>query len=186
MALTGRVSPFGHPRIKACSQLPVAFRSVPRPSSPLDAKASTKRPSLLEIRTPKQPAGRTLQAGKGAPRRRQPCAAALADRGASPSQSGNTSCANPRTTCPNQCLLTMSETALPGFTPDRRTAGGGRAGACLLKPGGAGRARTDDLLLAKQALSRLSYGPCPGISAPWRGRMHDRAAGERRTSGGPG
>ena len=38
----GRVSPFGHPRIKACSQLPTAFRSVPRPSSPLDTKASTK------------------------------------------------------------------------------------------------------------------------------------------------
>ena len=60
MTLAGRVSPFGHPRIKACSQLPVAYRSVPRPSSPLDAKAFTKRPSLLEIRTPKQPAGRTV------------------------------------------------------------------------------------------------------------------------------
>ena len=36
------VSPFGHPRIKACSQLPMAFRRVPRPSSPLDTKASTK------------------------------------------------------------------------------------------------------------------------------------------------
>jgi hypothetical protein len=36
------VSPFGHPRITACSQLPVAFRSVPRPSSPPNAKASTK------------------------------------------------------------------------------------------------------------------------------------------------
>ena len=42
MTLKGRVSPFGCPRIKACSQLPVAFRSVPRPSSPLNAKASTK------------------------------------------------------------------------------------------------------------------------------------------------
>ena len=29
------VSPFGNPRIKACSHLPVAYRSVPRPSSPL-------------------------------------------------------------------------------------------------------------------------------------------------------
>ena len=27
------------------------------------------------------------------------------------------------------------------------------------RPGGAGRDRTDDLLLAKQALSQLSYGP---------------------------
>ena len=38
------VSPFGNPRIKACSQLPVAYRSVPRPSSPLAAKASTECP----------------------------------------------------------------------------------------------------------------------------------------------
>ena len=38
------VAPFGNPRIKACSQLPEAYRSVPRPSSPLSAKASTKCP----------------------------------------------------------------------------------------------------------------------------------------------
>ena len=38
----GGVAPFGHPRIKACSRLPMAFRSVPRPSSPPDAKASTE------------------------------------------------------------------------------------------------------------------------------------------------
>ena len=36
------VSPFGDPRIKAYSQLPMAYRSVSRPSSPLCAKASTK------------------------------------------------------------------------------------------------------------------------------------------------
>ena len=35
------VSQFGHPRIIACSQLPEAYRSVPRPSSALSAKAST-------------------------------------------------------------------------------------------------------------------------------------------------
>ena len=39
-----RVSPFGHPRINACLRLPVAFRSLPRPSSALGAKASTIRP----------------------------------------------------------------------------------------------------------------------------------------------
>jgi hypothetical protein len=32
-----QVSPFGFPRIIACSQLPVDFRSLPRPSSPPDA-----------------------------------------------------------------------------------------------------------------------------------------------------
>ncbi len=40
----GGVAPFGDPRIKACSRLPKAFRSVPRPSSPLGAKASTRCP----------------------------------------------------------------------------------------------------------------------------------------------
>jgi hypothetical protein len=36
-----RVSPFGNPRINACTQLPEAYRSVPRPSSALGAKAFT-------------------------------------------------------------------------------------------------------------------------------------------------
>ena len=45
----GGVSPFGHPRINDCSHLPAAYRSVPRPSSPLGAKASTKCPLLLDI-----------------------------------------------------------------------------------------------------------------------------------------
>ena len=40
------VSPFGNPWIKASSQLPTAYRSVARPSSPLSAKASTKCPSF--------------------------------------------------------------------------------------------------------------------------------------------
>jgi hypothetical protein len=48
MTQKGRVSPFGDPRIKGCSPLPAAFRSVPRPSSPLSAKASTKCPYALD------------------------------------------------------------------------------------------------------------------------------------------
>jgi hypothetical protein len=39
-----RVAPFGYPRVKACLQLTVAFRSLPRPSSSTRAKASTIRP----------------------------------------------------------------------------------------------------------------------------------------------
>ncbi len=38
------VAPFGNPRIIACSRLPMAYRSVQRPSSPLSAKASTRCP----------------------------------------------------------------------------------------------------------------------------------------------
>jgi hypothetical protein len=41
----GWVAPFRYPRINACSRLPVAFRSVPRLSSPPGAKASTECPS---------------------------------------------------------------------------------------------------------------------------------------------
>ena len=47
-AMTGhdsrRVSPFGNPRVKACLRLTEAYRSLPRPSSPSRAKASTVRP----------------------------------------------------------------------------------------------------------------------------------------------
>ena len=39
-----RVSPFGHPRVEACLQLTEAYRSLPRPSSPSRAKASTVCP----------------------------------------------------------------------------------------------------------------------------------------------
>ena len=45
----GGVAPFGHPRITACWQLPAAYRSHPRPSSALGAKASTVRPYSLGI-----------------------------------------------------------------------------------------------------------------------------------------
>src|SRR5690606_4792167 len=56
------VSPFGHRRIKACCQLPDAFRRLPRPSSPLTAKASTVcacsldhiTPSRLGVTVPKE------------------------------------------------------------------------------------------------------------------------------------
>ena len=37
---SSRVAPFGYLRINARVQLPEAFRSLPRPSSPADAKAS--------------------------------------------------------------------------------------------------------------------------------------------------
>jgi hypothetical protein len=54
----GWVSPFGHPRINDRSHLPAAYRSVPRPSSPLGAKASTERPCLARHHPP-PPARRT-------------------------------------------------------------------------------------------------------------------------------
>ena len=44
----GRVPPFGYLRLIARFQLPEAFRRIPRPSSPLTAKASTVCASLLD------------------------------------------------------------------------------------------------------------------------------------------
>ena len=64
-------SPFGHPRINDRSHLPAAFRSVPRPSSPLGAKASTERPSVtlsLSRRRPRAEPRRTGQAASVSPR----------------------------------------------------------------------------------------------------------------------
>jgi hypothetical protein len=55
VALGGWVAPFGDPGINDRSHLPRAFRSVPRPSSPLSAKASTRCPSFaLERHTQRQ------------------------------------------------------------------------------------------------------------------------------------
>ena len=45
------VSPFGYLRIKACLRLPEAFRSLPRPSSPCVAKASSCCPSFVYLQT---------------------------------------------------------------------------------------------------------------------------------------
>ena len=39
-----RVAPFGDPRVEDCLRLTEAYRSLPRPSSPSRAKASTMRP----------------------------------------------------------------------------------------------------------------------------------------------
>jgi len=44
-----RVAPFGYPRLKACLRLPVAFRSLPRPSSAPAAKASTTHTCSLDL-----------------------------------------------------------------------------------------------------------------------------------------
>ena len=42
-----QVTPFGNLRINACLRLSEAYRSLPRPSSPAGAKASTTYPSHL-------------------------------------------------------------------------------------------------------------------------------------------
>ena len=47
---TSRVSPFAHQGIYACLRLPLAFRSLPRPSSALGALASTLCSCSLDFR----------------------------------------------------------------------------------------------------------------------------------------
>ena len=44
---TCRVAPFGNARITSCLQIPAPYRSLPRPSSPPEAKASSVRSSSL-------------------------------------------------------------------------------------------------------------------------------------------
>ena len=133
MTPKGRVPPFGNPRIKACSQLPRAYRRVPRPSSPLGAKASTKCPSqrlrrrLCARSNPSYTNTAFLSDGQRPPSAPQ-------------KEKANTGRKN---------LFTMSmNPRIPKPDPNKTNGGGERS-------------RTDDLLLAKQALSHLSYTPDP-------------------------
>lgn len=47
-----QVIPFGNSRVKACLQLSETYRSLPRPSSPASAKASTTYPIYLALLDP--------------------------------------------------------------------------------------------------------------------------------------
>ena len=58
-----RVTPFGHPRISGCLLLPVAFRSLPRPSSPDSSKASPANSSSLDHITPTSSIQRSIKLG---------------------------------------------------------------------------------------------------------------------------
>ena len=58
------VSPFGNPRIKAHLRLPVAYRSLSRPSSALSAKAFPLRPLQLNLRRRSLHSIVSRQAGK--------------------------------------------------------------------------------------------------------------------------
>ncbi len=186
----GGVSPFGHPRINDRSHLPAAFRSVPRPSSPLGAKASTERPysssGLLRSRRHRPRAG--------------PNRADQGNGGDGGGRAGNTQ-TNERTPQTNPRMRRANKrarahprthnTSNPDFpvkehgrtnertarrpAPRARDPRGsprrGRRTATVSEarrahedaqaradPGG-DRVRTDDPLLAKQVLSRLSYAP---------------------------
>ncbi len=214
MTLMGRVSPFGNPRIKVYSQLPEAYRRVPRPSSPLSAKASTKCPYAL-ARKPSH-AGANPKGGHpwrgtnlrkdtfhGNPHRdrscgpvawRLPCLGQILihnDKergtrslaGAAPTRATARPRAgvvrairmfqNPEVASISPVRFTRSALVeLTGIEPRRPAAGRFPVAGSIhpLSPGGADRDRTGDLLLAKQALSQLSYSP---VGATERFRTYD-------------
>ena len=66
------VAPFGDPGINDRSHLPRAFRSVPRPSSPLSAKASTRCPSFALDHKGRPSRGMTPRITQRSPARRAP------------------------------------------------------------------------------------------------------------------
>ena len=137
---------------KLACQLPEAYRRLQRPSSPVVAKASTTCTCSLDPITLS-----TLDEV----RRKQDRQRSAGYRGAwynsqcnhYPDESG----LRVRIRFTSSELLKSSRTKLTA-KPILRWLGGE---LCARKPGpgGANRDRTGDLLLAKQALSQLSYGP---------------------------
>ena len=146
------VSPFGHCRIKACCQLPDTFRRLPRPSSPLTAKASTVYACSLDHITPSR-LGASIDALM------QPSTSSSCLNTYLGSVSNQDACHSftsfQRTSYRPQCRMTSN---LLCAVTSRST--------CHL--GGARRDRTADPLLAKQVLSQLSYGPVgSGLNDQW-------------------
>ena len=146
---------------------------MPRPSSPLYAKASVRSPFAFD---------RSQQ---------NPCACGLSDWKEVPERprmdfdicQTMSSRARPlKHDCP-------AEPSLYNFNATRR----GNAGANLISRsredwpnGGARRSRTDDILLAKQALYQLSYGPISGTSQESCRRYCLRLKSSPRHARGPG
>ena len=217
-ALWKWVSPFGYPRIKACSQLPTAFRSVPRPSSPrvprhppnalkaLDRShyqcppVPGRAPGGGQAKEIRRTAFKTHRRADDAPTTRPasfedervlerpvshencPSAARVRRRQLSLVLHQDirttllfTMSANSAAIAANREIsksaadrfrqLTRDLASLSGWHRRRRC-----AAATPYEHGGARRDRTDDLLLAKQALSQLSYGPVRAIHRTGRAR----------------
>jgi hypothetical protein len=184
----GWVAPFGDPRIEACSRLPGAFRSVPRPSSPLDAKASTRCPSLARPAPAAAPPGRRVaypcqrvpDAPEGAAGTRQsarPRPGTRRDPGRRPAS----------TTPPHDVKRDKGAAdAAPDGTARPRRAGGPEARRPPTTPLGVvgpGRLERPTSRLSGVRSDRLSYGPAPG--APEKGRRGGLGEGTGGRRGRP-
>ncbi len=93
--------------------------------------------------------------------------------------------ARQRTTCPNQCLLTISETALPAWTgqANRRRRAKGLPPETWWSRTGSNRRPP----ACKAGALPTELRPLPGRLPPPRGGgTQDRAAGEHGITGGPG
>ena len=214
--LRGWVAPFGDPGINDRSHLPRAFRSVPRPSSPLSAKASTRCPCFVARSNAAAPdmslsgptASTTSQNRRAQgqaptdsretcrgdsmktllrtaphpgiapghhPRTANPCLAARPPRSHSqihftlqstpaPAPAPPADTRPPGRPAPGNETLSSPNAGPGDQEPGVRTPRSGRSSDLCRRssrPGGGERDRTDDLLLAKQALSQLSYTPAP-------------------------
>ena len=146
-----------------CLPLPEAYRSLPRPSSPVDAKASVVRPYIFSRKQKKNTLvldyycnSQTMQFSKN-----HPC---LCRVHISPKAE------NFRTF--SAFALANSLVGVPGIEPGTSSLSGMRSNQLSYTPdsasrlprlqglfGGGNRIRTGDIVLAKHALYQLSYAP---------------------------
>ena len=137
------------PGSKLACQLPGAYRRLPRPSSPVVAKASTACTFSLDPITVSTVASAGYRARLAASRSTKP--RRTFDAISYPVERG-------RLRQPHSPCFFRIVKEQPNKTHGQAHLGVLGAESSR-KAGGANRDRTGDLLLAKQALSQLSYGP---------------------------
>jgi hypothetical protein len=148
-------------RIKGCSRLPASYRSVPRPSSPLNAKASVRSPYALDRSQQNSCVPMCSRASRGSrssAHMRFVFVRHLMSSQVRPQNAYRTGVRfeGAGLTLPSRCHLhERAELVRKPVIPDREIS----SFPYERRDGGARRDRTDDLMLAKHPLYQLSYGP---------------------------
>ena len=168
-----RIAPFGNPRIKGCLRLPADYRGLPRPSSPAIAKASVMRLNSLPAEIEKTLSGVAVQG--------------LCLLPSPVPEHGDGTCLGSVVIlfAPDYIYFIVTWivkelVGAPGLEPGTSSLSEKRSNQLSYAPenfsraiaampfgidnsfftiGGAEGIRTHDILLAKQALYQLSYGP---------------------------